>query len=106
MAGGGPLPCDSVAAASRIHSRLRGGLTRGSRRRLTPGSAAENPERHIYWVDPGDMNTQMLQEAYPGEDVSDRPLPEVSVTGFLALIAGPALPSGRYAAREIQAGPA
>lgn len=27
-------------------------------------------------VDPGDMRTQMHQDAFPGEDISDRPLPE------------------------------
>ena len=36
-------------------------------------------------VDPGDMRTQMHQEAFPGEDISDRPLPEASVPGLLAL---------------------
>lgn len=30
-------------------------------------------------VDPGDMRTQMHQEAFPGEDISDRPLPEVTL---------------------------
>jgi NAD(P)-dependent dehydrogenase (short-subunit alcohol dehydrogenase family) len=29
-------------------------------------------------VDPGDMRTRMHQEAFPGEDISDRPLPEVT----------------------------
>jgi NAD(P)-dependent dehydrogenase (short-subunit alcohol dehydrogenase family) len=29
-------------------------------------------------VDPGDMRTRMHQEAYPDEDISDRPLPEVT----------------------------
>ena len=42
----------------------------------------------IYWVDPGDMQTQMLQEAFPDEDISDRPLPEESVPGLMALIEG------------------
>ncbi len=62
--------------------------------------AAENPGWGVYWVDPGDMNTQMHQEAFPGEDISDRPLPEVSVPGFVALLEGD-WPSGRYAARDI-----
>ena len=62
--------------------------------------AAERPELRIYAVDPGDMNTQMQQEAFPGEDVSDRPPPEESVPGLLALIEGD-LPSGRYGAREL-----
>ena len=46
------------------------------------------------------MRTQMQQEAFPGEDISDRPLPEESVPGLLALIEGE-LPSGRYRAREL-----
>jgi NAD(P)-dependent dehydrogenase (short-subunit alcohol dehydrogenase family) len=29
-------------------------------------------------VDPGDMRTRMHQEAFPGEDISDRPLPEIT----------------------------
>jgi NAD(P)-dependent dehydrogenase (short-subunit alcohol dehydrogenase family) len=64
--------------------------------------AAENPSWRIYWVDPGDMRTQMHQEAFPGEDISDRPLPEVSVPGLLELLTGN-LPSGRYSARSLPA---
>ena len=64
--------------------------------------AAENPSLRVYWVDPGDMRTQMHQEAYPGEDISDRPLPEVSTPGLIELLEG-ALPSGRYLAREVVA---
>ncbi len=62
--------------------------------------AAENPEWHIYWVDPGDMRTQMHQEAFPGEDISDRPLPEVSVPAFLTLLEGD-WTNGRYQAAEL-----
>jgi len=62
--------------------------------------AEENPSLRVYWVDPGDMRTQMQQEAFPDEDISDRPLPEESVPGLIALIEGN-LPSGRYRAREV-----
>ena len=62
--------------------------------------AKENPSLRIYWVDPGDMRTQMQQEAFPDEDISDRPLPEESVPGLIALIEG-TQPSGRYRAREV-----
>lgn len=62
--------------------------------------AEENPSWRVYWVDPGDMRTQMQQEAFPDEDISDRPLPEDSIPGLLALIEGQ-LPSGRYRAREV-----
>lgn len=63
--------------------------------------AAENEGWRVYWVDPGDMRTAMHQAAYPGEDISDRPLPETSVPGLLALLTGNDHPSGRYAAREL-----
>lgn len=57
--------------------------------------AVENPDLRVYWVDPGDMRTQMHQEAFPCEDISDRPLPEESVPGLLALFEKEQ-PSGRY----------
>ena len=62
--------------------------------------AEENPSRRVYWVDPGDMRTQMQQEAFPDEAISDRPPPEESVPGIMTLIEGE-LPSGRYRAREL-----
>lgn len=62
--------------------------------------AAENPELRVHRVDPGDMNTRMHQEAFPGEDISDRPPPEDSVPGLRALIDG-GLPSGRYQAKAV-----
>jgi NAD(P)-dependent dehydrogenase (short-subunit alcohol dehydrogenase family) len=61
----------------------------------------EHPSIWVYAVDPGDMRTQMHQDAFPGEDISDRPPPEESVPGLLALIDGD-LPSGRYRAREVK----
>ena len=64
--------------------------------------AEEHPTLRIYAVDPGDMRTQMHQDAFPGEDISDRPSPEDSVPGVLALIEGD-LPSGRFRARELAA---
>jgi NAD(P)-dependent dehydrogenase (short-subunit alcohol dehydrogenase family) len=62
--------------------------------------AAEESQVRVYWVDPGDMNTRMHQEAYPGEDISDRPPPEASVPGLMNLIESDR-PSGRYAARDL-----
>ncbi len=76
------------------------GSSKAALEHLSAVLSVENPGWHIYWVDPGDMRTQMHQEAYPGEDISDRPLPETSVPGFLELLRG-ALPSGRYQAREL-----
>jgi len=62
--------------------------------------AVEHRGLRVYSVDPGDMRTAMHQDAFPGEDISDRPLPEASVPGLLALIDG-TLPSGRYSAAEV-----
>jgi len=67
--------------------------------------AVEQPRLRVYAVDPGDMRTQMQQKAFPGEDISDRPPPEASVPGLLALIEGE-LPSGRYQARDLAQVPA
>ncbi len=62
--------------------------------------AKERPEWRVYAVDPGDMRTAMHQAAFPGEDISDRPLPEDRVPGFLRLLRGD-LPSGLYAAPDL-----
>jgi NAD(P)-dependent dehydrogenase (short-subunit alcohol dehydrogenase family) len=66
--------------------------------------AAEHQELRVYAIDPGDMRTRLQQEAFPGEDISDRPLPEASVPGLLALLEGE-IPSGRYRAAELAEAP-
>jgi len=76
------------------------GSSKAALAHLTAILAAENPGLRAYAVDPGDMRTQMLQEAMPGEDISEMPPPEASVPGFLALIEGD-LSSGFYRAREL-----
>lgn len=76
------------------------GASKAALNHLSLVLAAENPELRIYSVDPGDMNTQMHQEAFPGEDISDRPLPETSVSGFMELIYSN-YPGGRYQARNL-----
>lgn len=77
------------------------GSSKAALEQLSAVLAVENPGWRIYWVDPGDMRTRMHQEAFPGEDISDRPLPEESVPGLLELLEGE-WPSGRYAARELR----
>ncbi len=77
------------------------GSSKAALEQLSAILAAENESWRIYWVDPGDMRTQMHQEAFPGEDISDRPLPEESVPGFLKLLEG-SLASGRYRARDLE----
>jgi NAD(P)-dependent dehydrogenase (short-subunit alcohol dehydrogenase family) len=76
------------------------GASKAALDHLTAILAAERPDLRVYAVDPGDMRTQMHQDAFPGEDISDRPPPEESVPGLLALVDA-SLPSGRYRAREL-----
>lgn len=76
------------------------GSSKASLEQVSNILAAENPNWRVYAVDPGDMRTRMHQEAFPEEDISDRPLPEVSVPGLVELLTGD-LPSGRYAAKDL-----
>jgi NAD(P)-dependent dehydrogenase (short-subunit alcohol dehydrogenase family) len=62
--------------------------------------AAEESAIRVWWVDPGDLRTDMHQAAFPGEDISDRPLPE-SVAPALVRVVAERLPSGRYRAAEL-----
>ncbi len=78
------------------------GASKAALDQLSAVLAAELPGMRVYAVDPGDMRTQMHQDAFPGEDISDRLPPEASLPGLRALIEGD-LPSGRYRARELVA---
>jgi NAD(P)-dependent dehydrogenase (short-subunit alcohol dehydrogenase family) len=62
--------------------------------------AAEQPDVHVYWFDPGDMRTEMHQDAFMGEDISDRPEPETVVPALRHLLRD-APPSGRYRAADV-----
>ncbi len=76
------------------------GSSKAALEQMSAVLAAENPELKVYWVDPGDMRTDMHQAAFPGEDISDRPLPEVRVPGLVALLESDR-PSGRYLAGDL-----
>jgi NAD(P)-dependent dehydrogenase (short-subunit alcohol dehydrogenase family) len=76
------------------------GSSKAALAQITAILGAENTGLRVYAVDPGDMRTQMQQDAFPGEDISDRPPPEESVPGLLELIEGD-LPSGSYRARDV-----
>ena len=78
------------------------GSAKAALEQLSNVLAEEETEVRVLWVDPGDMNTRMHQEAFPGEDISDRPLPEERVTGLAALVDGDA-PSGRYTVSDLLA---
>jgi NAD(P)-dependent dehydrogenase (short-subunit alcohol dehydrogenase family) len=62
--------------------------------------AVERPDLRVLVVDPGDMRTEMHQDAFPGEDISDRPEPAATVPGLLELVHSER-PSGRYEARAV-----
>jgi NAD(P)-dependent dehydrogenase (short-subunit alcohol dehydrogenase family) len=78
------------------------GSSKAALEQLSAILAAEHPDLRIHAVDPGDMRTQLQQEAFPGEDISDRAPPEDSVPGLLALI-GSDQASGRYRAQDLGA---
>ncbi len=90
----------SDAAVSAYESWGAYGASKAALDHLSAIFAKENPQWKIYWVDPGDMRTQMHQEAFPREDISDRPLPESTVPGFMQLIEEE-WPSGRYLSQQL-----
>jgi NAD(P)-dependent dehydrogenase (short-subunit alcohol dehydrogenase family) len=75
------------------------GSSKAALDQLSAVLAAEEPDLRVYAVDPGDMRTDMHQRAFPGEDISDRPLPSAVVPSLLRLLdARP--PSGRLRAAD------
>ena len=90
----------SDAAVERYEGWGGYGATKAALDQVTNVLAAEHPDLRVYAVDPGDQRTQMHQDAFPGEDISDRPLPETAVPALRRVIDGD-LPSGRYRASEL-----
>jgi NAD(P)-dependent dehydrogenase (short-subunit alcohol dehydrogenase family) len=76
------------------------GSSKAALEQLSNVLAAEEPDVHVYWFDPGDMRTEMHQAAFPGEDITDRPLPSTVVPALRRLIAE-SPPSGRFRAAEL-----
>ena len=70
------------------------GASKAALEQLSRVLAAEEPDLRVWWVDPGDMRTEMHQAAFPGEDISDRPEPE-SVAPALVELVRARPPSGR-----------
>lgn len=101
-AGGRIVNVTSDAAVEAYEGWGGYGASKAALEQLSDVLAAERPDLRVYAVDPGDMNTRMHQEAYPGEDISDRPPPQDSVPGLLVLVEGD-LPSGRHRASELAA---
>jgi NAD(P)-dependent dehydrogenase (short-subunit alcohol dehydrogenase family) len=105
LAGGGTIINVTSDAAVEPYEGWGGyGSSKAALEQLSAILGAEHPRLKVYAVDPGDMRTRMHQEAFPGEDISDRPPPEQSVPGLLALLDGQ-LPSGRYRAKDVATAP-
>ncbi|MEP7115815.1 MAG: short-chain dehydrogenase, partial [Ilumatobacteraceae bacterium] len=80
------------------------GSSKAALEQLSNVLAAEDPGVRVYWFDPGDMRTEMHQAAFPGEDISDRPLPS-SVVPALQQLLREMPPSGRIRATDLLAVP-
>jgi NAD(P)-dependent dehydrogenase (short-subunit alcohol dehydrogenase family) len=76
------------------------GSSKAALEQLSHVLAVEEPFIRVYWFDPGDMRTQMHQDAFPGEDISDRPLPETVVPALIELLRQ-APPSGRFRSSDL-----
>ena len=89
----------SDAAAEAYEGWGAYGASKAALEQLHHVLAAEVPEVHVYRFDPGDMRTQMHQDAFPGEDISDRPDPAEAAAALHRLLEL-APPSGRYRAAD------
>jgi NAD(P)-dependent dehydrogenase (short-subunit alcohol dehydrogenase family) len=98
--GGAVLSITSDAAAQAYAGWGGYGAAKAALEQACHVLAAEEPAIRVWWVDPGDLRTQMHQQAYPGEDISDRPLPETVAPAFVRLITE-RMPSGRYRAADL-----
>jgi NAD(P)-dependent dehydrogenase (short-subunit alcohol dehydrogenase family) len=98
--GGAVLNITSDAAVEPYQGWSGYGAAKAALEQASNVLAAEEPAVRVWRVDPGDMRTQMHQEAFPGEDISDRPLPESVAPAFLRLISE-RMPSSRYRAADL-----
>jgi NAD(P)-dependent dehydrogenase (short-subunit alcohol dehydrogenase family) len=100
-AGGGAVLNITSDAAVEAYAGWGGyGAAKAALEQASNVLAAEELAIRVWWTDPGDLRTDMHQRAFPGEDISDRPLPESVVPAFLVLITQ-RLPSGRYRAAHL-----
>lgn len=94
-AGGAVLNISSDAAVEAYPAWGGYGATKAALDQQSAVLAVEEPGLRVWWVDPGDMRTDLYAAAVPDEDTSGRPLPGTVVPGLLRLLDGQA-PSGRY----------
>jgi NAD(P)-dependent dehydrogenase (short-subunit alcohol dehydrogenase family) len=99
-AGGRIVDVTSDAAVEAYEGWGGYGSSKAALDQLTAVLAAEQPGLRVYSFDPGDLRTELHQQAFPGEDISDRPEPETAIPAMLRLVTGD-LPSGRYRAADL-----
>jgi NAD(P)-dependent dehydrogenase (short-subunit alcohol dehydrogenase family) len=99
-AGGAIVNVTSDAAVEGYEGWGGYGASKAALDQLSNVLAAEEPDLRVWAFDPGDMRTQLHQDAFPGEDISDRPQPESVVPAFRCLLAQRP-PSGRVRAAEL-----
>jgi NAD(P)-dependent dehydrogenase (short-subunit alcohol dehydrogenase family) len=85
-AGGSIVNITSDAAVEAYEGWGGYGASKAALEQMSNVMAAEEPGVNVWWVDPGDMRTDMHQAAFPGEDISDRPLPSALAPALLRLI--------------------
>lgn len=100
QAGGAVINVSSDAAVEAYEGWGGYGSSKAALDQLSAVLGTEVPAIRVYALDPGDMRTAMHQRAYPGEDISDRPLPEVSAPAVLRLLEERPQ-SGRYRASQL-----
>jgi NAD(P)-dependent dehydrogenase (short-subunit alcohol dehydrogenase family) len=99
-AGGTIINLSSDAAVEGYQGWGGYGSSKAALDQITNVLAAEEPRLRCYAFDPGDMRTDMHQQAFPGEDITDRPEPESVLPALLRLI-DQRPPSGRYRAADL-----
>jgi NAD(P)-dependent dehydrogenase (short-subunit alcohol dehydrogenase family) len=85
-AGGAVVTVTSDAAVEAYAGWGGYGAAKAAAEQASNVLAVEEPDLRVWWVDPGDLRTQMHAEAFPGEDISDRPLPETVAPAFVDLV--------------------
>jgi NAD(P)-dependent dehydrogenase (short-subunit alcohol dehydrogenase family) len=98
--GGAILNISSDAAVEAYEGWGGYGASKAALEQLSNVLAVEEPSLAVWWVDPGEMRTELLAEAMPGEDLSGEPHPSQVVPALRRLISA-RMPSGRYRAAEL-----
>lgn len=85
-------------AAVEAYERWGGyGASKAALEHLSRVMAVERPAWRVLTIDPGDLFTEMHQDAFPGENISDRADPATVAPAVVALATSDE-PSGRYRA--------